>query len=354
MLVFIGTQQDGDGHGIVAARLDPDSGAISTVGTAATVKRPTWVQADAQRSVLFSVSEVGNAGDSMAEVLSFAVDVPAGSLRLISRASSGGGGATHLALDLRGDHLFVANFGGGEAAVLPVAENGKLHQPVAIRKGYGSGPHRRQTGPHAHGVTLDPSGQWLLVPDMGADRVFIYRFDPSTGALTEGEPAFAQLPPGSGPRLVLFSRDGQFAYLLTELSAEIFVYRWNPDEGRVDEIGCVGLDGDDIVENRSAAAFAMSEDGRFLYASNRRTASLHVFGINPQSGRLTEIQQIASGGERPWSAELAPGGHWLVVANQASNNVRVFEVDIDTGILSATDEGIEVLAPTGIAFFADV
>jgi 6-phosphogluconolactonase len=351
MLIFIGTQQAGADQGIVAARLDGESGALTLLGTAAVVERPTWTLADPVRPILYAVSEVGNKGERMAEVLSFAIEAQDGHLRPISRVSSGGGGATHLALDPRGDRLFVANFGGGEAATIPVASDGTLGAPLSIQTGYGSGPHRRQTGPHAHGVTLDPSRQYLLVPDMGADRIFIYRYDAANGALQPAGPAYATTPTGSGPRLLLFGSDGRQAYLLTELSAEIFAYRWNAIEGNLEEIGQVALDDDVSLDNRSAAAFAMSNDGRFLYASNRRTSMLHVFAIDSQTGLPSEIQQIGCGGDKPWCAEISPGGRWLLVANQDSNTLCSFAIEPGSGLLSATTCKLGVETPTGIAIF---
>jgi len=39
--------------------------------------------------------------------------------------------------------------------------------------------------PHPHHVFTDPTGDFLLVPDLGADLIRINRIDRSTGALTE-------------------------------------------------------------------------------------------------------------------------------------------------------------------------
>lgn len=349
MLVYIGTQVV-EGQGIFAADLDESSGDIVSLGAVAEVERPTWVLTDPVRPVLYAVSEVGNAGDRIADVLSFSVRKDDGSLAPLSRTSSCGGGATHLALHPAGSRLFVANFGRGEVATLPVAEDGSLGTALSVQTTYGSGPHRRQSGPHAHGVTLDPSGRFLLVPDMGADRVFVYRYDDATGALSPADVPYAQLPAGSGPRFLLFSPNGDFAFLLTELSAEIFVFHWYRDSGRLDDVGSVALDNEDILGDRSAAAFTLSQDGRFLYVSNRRTAMLHAFAVDYRTGGISVVQTITAGGTRPWSAELCPGGRWMVVANQAANNVRVFAVAPETGWLSAVAGGIEVPMPTSLAF----
>ncbi len=348
MLIFIGTQQDGPAQGIVAARLDAASGVLTTLGVVAEVARPTWVLADPVRPILYAVSSLGNKGECDAEVLSFAI-VGSG-LRLISRTSSGGGGATHLALNPPGTHLFVANFGGGQVATIPVAADGSLDTALSIQTNYGSGPHPRQTGPHAHGVTLDPSGRFLLVPDMGADRLFVYRYDSATGALSPADPACVATPPGTGPRKVVFGRDGHFAWLLTELTAQIYTYRWDAIRATLTEAGHIALDTDLQAEGRSGAVLLASRDGRFLYASNRRTSQLHVLTIDSKSGLLTDIQQIDADGAKPWGAELSPDGRWLVVANQASDSLALFAVDPSSGMLSPTGASLPVAAPTGVAF----
>ncbi len=348
-IVYIGTQVAETGRGIFAARLDQLTGRLTGLGPVAEVERPTWLLADRARRVLYAVSEVGNAGDRDAEVLSFSIAGTDGALSLLSRANSGGRGATHLELHPGGRRLFVANFGGGQVASLPVADDGHVGPPLSVQTNHGSGPHRRQTKPHAHGVTLDPAARFLLVPDMGADRVFVYRHDEATGALSPAECPYAQLPAGSGPRLTLFSRDGRFVFLLTELSAQIFVFRWDPSAGLLDEVASLAIDEDANPDDRSAAAFAMSRDGRFLYASNRRTSTLHVYAIDAETGGLRAVQAIASGGARPWGIEMDPLDRWMLVANQASNNVCVLAVDSATGRLSPVAGEIAVPVPTGLA-----
>jgi 6-phosphogluconolactonase (cycloisomerase 2 family) len=51
-------------------------------------------------------------------------------------------------------------------------------------------------------VVVDPSGQFILVPDLGADLVRIFRICPTTGHLEEHKPLV--VAPGSGPRHAVF------------------------------------------------------------------------------------------------------------------------------------------------------
>ncbi|MBW4332139.1 lactonase family protein [Stakelama sp. CBK3Z-3] len=346
--VFIGTQATEAGQGIFAARHDTAAGTLAPIGWAAEVERPTWVTTDRGRSLLFATSEVGNAGDRDGAVVSFRYDAKSGALFGLGGRSSGGGGATHLDLVPDGRALFVCNFGGGQAGVFPVRSDGVLEPVRSLQRQEGSGPHRRQKSAHPHGVTLDPSGRFLLVPDMGTDKLYIYRFDAEGLALEPAQPAFVDTGPGSGPRLILFGNDGRFAYMLTELSAELYVYRW--EDGAIQQVAVMSLDEAGAEHEPSAAAIAMSNDGRFLYLSNRGTHEIIVLALDAQTGLPEMVQRIAAGGERPWCAAISPDGDWLLVANQASDLVTAFRIDPATGMLTPTAASLSVPAPTGIAF----
>jgi 6-phosphogluconolactonase len=348
LTLFIGTQSNELGQGIAAASLDLRTGALKPYGVSAEVARPTWLLADPDHSRLYAVSELGNAGDREGEVLSFAV---AGTrLAPLGRTGSGGGGPTHLTLASGNATLFVANFGGGPVAAIPVAPDGTLASVCSAQPTRGSGPHRRQTGPHPHGVTLDPGGGFLLAPDMGADRVFVFGYDAATKSLAQANVPALVLPAGSGPRLLLFGRSGRHAYLLTELSSELFVYRWDRRHGTLKFVQSKALDDPDVTEGRSAAMLLVSPDGRFLYASNRRTNTIEVFAIDRRSGRLRHNQSIGAGGTKPWGGAITPNGRWLLVANQGSDCVNAFRIDRRRGLLVAAEGSLPVATPTAVTF----
>jgi 6-phosphogluconolactonase len=346
-LFFIGTQGEGPGQGIHAARLDPATGALTDLGCVAEEERPTFTLPDLARPLLFAVSEVGNRDDRHGAIMSYRITDRAGKLAPIGRRRTGGG-PTHLDQSRSGAMLYCANFGGPQAVAMPVSPEGDLSPISAVQVTQGSGPHKRQSVPHPHGVTIDPEGRFLLVPDMGADRIFVYRIT-GTG-LTPASPPHAILPAGSGPRFVLFGQDGRFAYMIAELSAEIFQFSWQ--DGCLTLCDSVAMDAPDSDHDRGAAAFGLSTDGRFLYASNRSLNLMQAYRIDPVTGTLTQIQRIHSGGQRPWALALSPCGTWMVVANQSSDSIAVFRVDPNTGLLAATDHRLAVSKPTSAAFVA--
>jgi 6-phosphogluconolactonase len=347
--LWIGTQGSGPGQGIFTATLDPRTGALAGLRLAAQTERSTWIVRDPKRPILYTVREVGNDGSTQGGVLSFAIG-PGGTLRPLGEVSSGGGGPTYLSLDRRGKALFVANFGGGQVSVVPVAVDGKLAAPVSVRTDTGSGPHRRQKGPHAHGVVVDPSGRFVLVPDFGADRVFVYRLDAATGELAPaGTPTFA-VPPGSGPRHLVFAADGKAAFLLTELTAQVYVLGWDARIGELSKRSTIALDPTDAPGTRSSGEIGLSRDGRTLYVSNRRNDTIQVFSVGAHDKALREIQSIASGGHLPWSFALDPKQQWLVVAHQGSETVTVLRRDVRSGELDPAGPAFAVPKAVHIAF----
>lgn len=346
--IYIGTQGEGVGQGVWRSTLDADGGQLAAAVLAIEIERPTWLLKHPRLPVLYAVSEVGNrdARDGRLHALRLADQ----GVEAINDVPAMGGGPTDLALDGSGKTLFVANFGGGQVTAVPLTEDRALSDSITQCPHSGSGPHKRQTKPHPHGVTPDPYGQWLLAPDMGADRLFIHRFHAATGRLSGHGSREVLLPAGSGPRLVKFGRDGRFAYLLTELSAQLFVFRVIAP-GELEQVQVLALDQAGHDGEPSAAALELSADGRHLYASNRRTHQIQAFSIDAESGLVEQVQAVSSGGERPWCVTLSPDGTFLLVCNQASDLITVFKRDGMSGRLTPVQGGsISVPMPTCVAF----
>lgn len=340
--VFIGTQ----GKSIVSARFDPRTGALSALDTAASVERPTWVIAHPARPLLYAVSEIGNDGAAQGKVFGFAAD-GAGALRSLASPDSGGGGPTHLALDPVSNTLFAAHYGTGHVAALPIAADGAPGPVASVQRDTGSGPSPRQKSAHAHGSALDPSGRILAVADLGADRVFLYRFDRRTRTLAPN-PATLELPAGHGPRHLAFDPAGKFLFLITELVPELRVYRWDAAHGTgtlVETLSTLAAP----LEKASGAELRVSDDGHFVYVSNRVEDSIAGYAVDRASGKLREVTRVKTD-KTPWSFSLAPGGRWLLVANQGAGTVTVHARNPQTGTIAPAAQSIAVEKPTSIAF----
>jgi 6-phosphogluconolactonase len=343
-VVYIGSRGSGEQQGIYAATLDPETGHLTGLGLAASIKRPNWLAKGLIPGLLYSAADDGQGEGS---VVALSADGK-GHLRETGRVGSGGGGPTHLALDPPSRTLFVANYGGGQLAALPIGPDGALAASASTQTDQGSGPSPRQKGPHAHEAVIDPSRHFVLVTDLGADRVFLYRFDAASRKLQPAEPAYEPLPPGSGPRHLVFYPGGKWAFLITELSAELKTYRWDGKKGELTLTGTVSTLAPDYQGKKSGAEIALSSDGRFLYLSNRGEDTIVVFAVDGKTGSVTEIQRVSCGGKDPWGFAFARGERWMLVANEASGEVSVLERDLTNGKLLPTQESLTVPNPVSL------
>jgi 6-phosphogluconolactonase len=346
--VYVGTHGDA---GVYGARFDPKTGRLAPLGQVAAIDRATALVSHPTRPILYSVSELGNDGAQDGKVFALAIDPRSGRLATIGSVTAGGGGSTHLAIDTKLGALFVANYGGGSVAAIPLAADGTPQPVSAVQVHAGSGPSPRQKSPHAHGVTVDPGRRFILSPDLGADKIYVHRYDPATKALAPADPPFEATPAGSGPRHLVFLPNGRLAILATELTAELRTFRWDAKAGRLTPLQALSADVPGYAGPKSVAELRPSADSRFLYISNRGDDTLVVYTVDADSGRLTEIQRLPCGGKTPWSFGVHPSGRWMIVANEASSQLSVFKIDPASGKLTATGETLPVPKPVAIAFY---
>ena len=351
ILVFVGTYTTGQSKGIYAFRFDDQSGALTPVGLAAETPSPSFLTASRNGRQIFAVNEIGSFnGARSGSVTSFSVDAASGTLRAINTESSRGADPCHLALDRTGRFLAVANYTGGNFALLPVGADGRLGAAAAVLTNAGSGPNRaRQDGPHAHFVAFDAGNRFLLGADLGADRVWIYRFDPATGRVVANDPPSAAVEAGSGPRHLAMHPNGRLAFSVNELKSTVTSFSWDRTNGRLTPAASYSTLPDDVRGSSSTAEIAIHPSGRFLYASNRGHDSVAVFAVNA-TGELRRVQIAPTRGQTPRNFAIDPTGGWLIAANQKSGTLAVFRIDQTTGELSAAGPLTFVDSPVCVLF----
>jgi 6-phosphogluconolactonase len=349
-LVYLGTRDEVRARGIYRCSFDPATGNCGAVSLAADLTLPTALAISADARYLYSVSEVGNDGKTNGALAAYAIDRPSGDLKLLNQVSSGGGGPTDIALDRTGRTAVVANFGTGRTTAFRLLPDGRLGDQTASMAHFGSGPHRRQAAPHAHSVTFSPDNHFVFVPDLGADRVFIFCLDAATGALSSNDPPFISLPAGSGPRHMVIHPSGRFVYLMCELTARIVVFTLGRSTGTLSEIQTISALANGAPGEPSGAGIAMHPGGRFLYTTTRNDSAVEMFSIDRAKGTLLARQNLPSRGKGPWSCIVDPHGWYLFAMNQASDSAAIFRLDRGTGILRPTGDLPSVPAPVCATF----
>lgn len=352
-LVYFGTYTNGKGagKGIYRAGFNSETGELGEPELAAETASPSFLAVAPSKRFLFSVGEVGS-GDGKA-VTAFRLDLPSGSLEWINAVSAAGQGPCHINTDRSGRMVGIANYGSGSVASYRIGEDGALSEPVSFIQHEGSSVHpRRQTGPHAHSINFSPDNRFAYVCDLGMDEVRIYRVDAESGALAPNEPAFARTPVGGGPRHLAFHPSGKWVFVNNELSMTVTVFARDETTGALHPVETLSTlpEGEEPGERMSTAEVVAHPDGKFVYVSNRGHDTIAVFACDPETGKLTLVQNASAEGETPRNFNLDPSGRWMIVAHQKSNSVAVLKVDQESGKLSFTGHKRELGAPVCVRF----
>jgi len=339
-------QRHGHGDGIHAYRMDPETGSWTHIQRLGDLVNPSFLIPSRDCRFLYSVH-----GDEQ-YATSFAVDPATGMLRRLNQAATGGSNGVHQALDRSGKFMVVANYGTGTVAVLPVRPDGTLadqHQLVSLPGQ--PGPHKmEQTGSHPHQVVFDPSGRFLMVPDKGLDRVFVFRFDSTSGRLSPTAQASVQARPGAGPRHGAFHPTLPVAWVANEMHSTVTTFAWNASDGSLKPIQILPSLPADFTGNNSCAEIAISNDGRFVYISNRGHDSVAIFAVNPESGTLSSFGWQSTQGRTPRFIGLDPTNRFLYATNEQSDTVVTFHVDPASGRLTPAGQVVKNASPVTIAF----
>jgi 6-phosphogluconolactonase len=345
--LYVGTYTSGESEGIYLYRLDLADGSLEHAGTTADVVNPSYLTLAPGRRFLYAVNEVEEFGGTQSGAVSaFAVDRRTGALRLLNKQASKGAAPCYVTAADSGRFVLVANYTGGNVAVLPVLKDGSLGAAVDVERDEGSGPNRdRQQAPHAHSIMLDRANRFAYVCDLGTDKVMVYRFDPRTGGLSPNSPPSSSMKPGAGPRHLAFHPRGGFVYVLNELDSTVTAFAHDPARGTLRELQTLSALPAGFRGENTGADIHVTPDGRFLYCSNRGEDSLACFALGARTGALRLVGHTPTEGKTPRNFVIDPSGRFLLVANQNSGTVVTFHLDPRTGALRPTGQTARVPSP---------
>jgi 6-phosphogluconolactonase len=342
---FTTAQRKARGDGIHVYRADPATGAWTHLQHLGGLVNPSYLALSHDQRVLYSVH-----GDEE-YASAFALDPATGEAKLLNRAATGGRNGVREAVDPSGKFLVVANYASGSVAVLPIAPDGSLkdqHQLVPLPGE--PGPHKvEQQSSHPHDIVFDPSGRFVLVPDKGLDRVFVFSFEAATGKLTPTAQGAVKSRPGAGPRHLAFHPKLPIVWVLNELDSTMATYQFDAATGALKALQVISTLPTDFTGYSTAAEIAVSPDGRFVYGSNRGHDSVTIFAAGPD-GLLSVVGWQPTQGSGPRFIGLDPAGHFLHAANEQVDNIVTFKVDGSSGKLTPTGQEIKNATPVTIVF----
>lgn len=343
--MFIGTYTGSGSKGIYVYSFDAASGETSLLSnTDSSVINPSYLAISPDLKYIFSVNETH--GERPGSVSSFSFDKKKSALRFINSQVTDGADPCYVTFDKTGKWLIAASYSGGSVSIFPVNKNGSLNPHAQLIQDVGSSIMKgRQDKPHVHSVVLSPDQKYLFTPDLGLDKIMIYKFNPSSEKpLSPAQPPFEKVTGGFGPRHFVFHPNNKFAYLISEMAGTVSAYKYSG--GKLTNIQDIKAHPEDFAGNIGSADIHVSPDGNFLYASNRgEENTITIFSIDKSTGKLKLEGYQPTLGKTPRNFIIDPTGNYLLVANQDSNNIVIFKRNKTTGLLEETGDQIQLPKP---------
>lgn len=275
-----------------------------------------------------------------------------GDLTRINRVSIDGMRGCFLATDVDGKYLYVAGYHDGKVTVVHTRRDGSLGRIMdgVYHKGLGS-VAERNFRPHVNCVRPTPDNKYLCAVDNGIDQVKIYRINKRQHKLELVD--ILRCPRESGPRIIRFSADGRFAYILFELSNEIKVYSYDgsgstPEFELLQSVSTLRKPNDEDAIHNAASGLALAPDGRHLFCTTAGENSVSMYEIDHETGLLEKKFNLPISGDYPKDLVIFPDNKHIALANHASNSITTFTVDYDKNIIVMNDKPHHIETPNCI------
>jgi 6-phosphogluconolactonase len=332
-----------DSKGIYVYEFDSNTGDFSFKNNTENIFNPSYLSVSNDTKFVYSVSE----NDKKSSVSAFGFNSENGKLSFINDQNPNGLNPCYIINDDK--NLITANYSSGTISVLGINSDGSVAEVKQVVQHTGKGINlNRQEAPHAHMVYFSPDKKYVLANDLGTDKVYSYQYNSSSATEVLHLKSSIDVKPGSGPRHLIFSKDGKRIYLLQEMDGAITSFSYA--DGILKKLGETTVVAPDFKGDIGAADIHISPDGKFLYATNRGTANdISVFKIL-KKGKLELVQRISTLGKGPRNFNIDPTGNFLLVGHQYTNDIVIFKRDKKSGSLTDTGKKIELCSPVCLVF----
>ncbi len=307
------------GHNRIAVfALDEEAGELTRKGDVEVGGAPGALALSHDRRHLYAAIRSEN------RFATLAIDPATGLLSVVATAPAAGNPA-YVSIDATGRWLLAAYYGEGLVSVSRVNEEGRVvDETLSVL----------DIGPKAHCIRTDPANRFAFCPHpMDLNCVDQFRFDAETGELALNDPPTMPGGAGDGPRHVKFHPNGKWAYLVNEQGKSVTFCHYDGEKGLLERRQTLSTHPRDWdMTKGSCAEIKISEDGRFVYASNRGHESIASFTINAETGELAELERVPTE-KIPRSFDLMPGERFLVAAGQGEGILALYRREVETGRL---------------------
>lgn len=346
--MYLGTYTRGNSEGVYEIVLNTETKRLEEAKLAAKVDSPTYLTLSNGNDIIYSVSKTEKGGGiaSLKKTSATHEDTAVSFEKISELIEENAAPPCYVAYDADRSLVYSTSYHDGFVSVYKADDNGALTL-TDVKQHEGSSVHENQEKAHAHYMDLTPDRNFLVACDLGTDSVYTYKVS-EDGKLDLA--ATYTAAPGTGPRHLVFHPNGNFAYLVGELTSEIVVLAYDAAEGSFETIQTVSSIPESHTTFNSGSAVRVTKDGRFLYSSNRGHNSIAVYAINESGNSIERIQLIASEGDTPRDFALDPSEQFVVAGHQNSDKLTLFERDAETGLLTLLQKDVYAPEVVCIAF----
>lgn len=338
--LLVGTYTHQSSEGLYLLKFSSETGAHE-LSSSLKIDNPSFITLSSDESKLYVASENEDITTDCVSVVQF--DKKNATLELLQSELTEGTAPCYVLADNSLNLLVSANYGGGSLSFFNLNSNGLIDKRNYVRNFKTAvGPNKvRQDAPHLHCAYLSPDNKYLFANDLGADCIYQYAMEPLDPS---SNPIEIKLEPGSGPRHTVFHPNKKWAYTITELSGEVLAFNYTGESLELFQTILA-----DPNKAQGSGDIQITPDGKFLYASNRLVEDgIAIFSIG-SNGELTFVGYEKTG-IHPRNMGVDPKGKFLLVACRDSNAIEVYAIDEATGLLSNTNQDIEINMPVCVKF----
>ena len=335
-IFYVSSYGKEDDKGIYIISHDQENNTMSIVEHVKTKDYPSYmIKTDNSIFVTYKNASKDNTGGGVGSFF-----IKDNTLLLNTNYSSSGRSYTHVCVSDDEKYLFAANYHAGSTASYALDNHCVTKKISAIHhEGMGPDELKRQTSPHVHYVGFTPDKKYVYAVDLGADKIVMYRYN--DGILEESIERTLNILPGSGPRHMIFSKDGHFAYLVNELSNTIMVFKYVDEHFTLLQvINTVPRHFDGFS---AAAAIRLTASGKHLLVSNRGHDSIALYRINQETGKISLLYMVHTG-KNPRDFNILDD-KYIIVAAQEDNQLEVLTFDETNEKLVHTNNILSVPQP---------
>ncbi|WP_256762404.1 lactonase family protein [Cohnella sp. WQ 127256] len=347
--VIIGTYVDKDSPSIYVSDFEKGTGALTIHQQLSGVKNPSFLDINLDKEIVYFINvSTDEEGRNVTGVASYQLSPDHLNLTLLNEQQSLPATSCHITLDQTKTNLIVCSYHGGMIGLIPLDNDGLVGKTKEVHQHTGSSILPIQTQSRTHSANIDPTNQFVIVADLGADRIVVYKLNADQHTLTPHNEI--SVAPGAGPRHSVFHPTLPYFYVINELNSTINGYQFDATLGLLTEIETLNTLPPEYSESNACADIHISPDGLYLYGSNRGHDSIVVYQIDPSNGKLTLVEHASTLGKHPRNFTLSPDGAYLLVANMDSNNIVTFVRDAISGKLQPNGQILNVAKPVCIRF----